>query len=116
MKLEISANNIIDLIIPLLDDIETFYAEARQAYPKGIICIDCLPGKLKTLHEMMCTAEKKIAFASNVLQISMEALYDAAKTARKWHRMTQWQFCLSEDMAEKILKTAITHKPKKLWR
>ena len=48
-------------------------------------------------------AESRLTFASYMLDISGYALYAAILTARRWYKRTNWQKCLPDDVAERLM-------------
>lgn len=105
-SLKIDARNVIEAIIPLLWDINGFQHELRKHYPDKTetIYVPFFSEQLQKLHRKQEEAIQKIYLVSEVTGISVDVLYCVTRTALKWYRRKKWQYCLSEEMASKLLE------------
>jgi len=103
----IRANSLIDTVIPLLDEIETYMYEFRRVYPDKTrpVWVASMSDKLQRLHQQKNDAERQIYTISAVTDLPVHKIYEVTRIARKWYNRTNWQFCLSHGVAEKLLQT-----------
>jgi len=105
----IKANNLFDTVIPLLDEIENYMCEFRRVYPDKSypVWVGSMSDKLQRLHQQKDNAERQIYTISDVIGIPTHKIYEVTRVARKWYNRTNWQNCLSYEIAEKLLQTTI---------
>jgi hypothetical protein len=97
MARTISANKVIDTINAELMEIE----DALHEIPRGTYITDTSP--YRNACDRMLRAEHTITAISDAVYIHEYILRQAARTARKWAERYDWQYCLSEDTAERLL-------------
>jgi len=56
-------------------------------------------------------AERAFNLANDLMGISMAALYGAVLAARRWYTKTEWQRCLPEDDANRLLSCMVEQYP-----
>ena len=109
MKLEINANTVIDTLMDNINSIEEFHQEV----PKGTYISN---GSAEHHHWKNSTkAEQGIRAAGEILGISEQALYGAVLAARRWYTRTEWERCLPEDDAARLLACMIEQYPRNRW-
>lgn len=105
MNLNISANGIIDSLIPYVDDMQ----ECRYKVPRGSYIYEGSPYKPYT--DRAHRAEQVFMLAVDLLNVSPAALYGAVLVARRWYNKTAWQKCLPEEAAGKLLSCMVEQYP-----
>ena len=102
---KLSASNIIDSLMPYVDDIEV----CHQTIPKGSFIYQDTP------EERLCNkkreSERAFSFANDLLGISTAALYATVLTARRWYIRTRWERCLPYADADRLLLNMIEQYP-----
>jgi hypothetical protein len=100
------ANDLIDTLIPIMQEIEGYQSNFRRAYPNRTqgVWVESMSEKLQREGHLQQKAEAQISAVANVLNISEYRLYAIARTALDWYDRTNWQYCLSEETAQKIVE------------
>ena len=108
--MKINATAVIDNLIHEFNDIEKFHHVRNGKY----LYLDSLEEKdpRKIAYEKSDAAQKRLNLTSDVLDMTTSALYGAVLAARRWYKRTDWQKCLSEDDAERLLSCMMIQYPK----
>jgi len=101
MELTVNANNIINSLIPMFDDIQTRY----EKIPRGAFIRD--GSEYHRLYNEAHKAEQTFYLASDLLGMNINAIREAVLAARRWHTRTGWQKCLPDADANRLLACAI---------
>lgn len=101
MKTTINAADTVDILVEQFFDIERMYREV----PRGSYIGKNSP--YKDTYEAYHRAEQIINAISYVLGTSFTTLYATARAARKWHKKTNWEKYLPQDVADHLLSTMI---------
>ncbi len=101
MELIINANRIIDSLSPCIDTIQ----EAYNKIPRNSYIGEGSP--YHNDYEKLHAAEQNINLANNITGIPIPALYATVRTARRWYNKTNWQYCLSDKTAQRLLEAMI---------
>jgi hypothetical protein len=98
----IQANNLIDKLMGVLTDYEDYRKRQKIQYPHGQTLYDTTPyGELRHYIGME-KAESKLQLVTWLFRgLDVDRIM---RTARKWYARTEWQFCLSNETAEKLVK------------
>lgn len=106
MKLQLSANSIIDSLIPFVDDMEERYINV----PRGVLIRD--DGPYKPYIDKEWLARRAFNLANDLLVgISLPALYGTVLAARRWYNRTNWQKSLPEGEALRLLNCMVEQNP-----
>ena len=107
--MKINATAVVDNLAHEFNVIEQFHhlRNGRHLYIASLKKDD----PLKIAYEEYNTAERNLNLASYVLDVSITALYRAVLAARRWYTRTDWQKCLPEDDAERLLSCMVTQYP-----
>lgn len=93
MKLEVKANSIIDTLIPEIEEVEHVYkAVPRGTYING--------SKYEVDYRRGEQANRKLQLAIDMLGFDVVGIIRAA---RRWYINCGWQYCLSEDVAARLI-------------
>lgn len=101
----IIANNVISAMIPRFDDIE----DGKRSIPKGAYIYK--DSEYYELYARMERAAHDIALVGEVLGANDEAIYRACRAARRWYAATNWQMCLPDADADRLLNYMIEQYP-----
>lgn len=107
MNITVKANPIIDSLMPFLDDIQERY----EHVPEGSYLCHVTP--FNEIVNNAKVAERAFALASDILSIPESALYAAVLAARRWYYKTDWQKCLPEEDAQRLLACTIEKNSKR---
>ena len=101
--MNISAKSVIEELMDAFDDIENY----NKKYPKkmGLFHIDLAPKNDPRLiaYRNCEKAESQLNKTCYILGITWRALYSAILTTRRWYKKTNWQKCLPDDVAERLM-------------
>ena len=109
MKLEIKASPIIDTLMDNMESIEVFHRNV----PKGAYIRE--GSEYRNYWNNSNKAAQGMSAASDILGISEQALCRAVLAARRWYTRTEWQICLPEDDAARLLACMIEQYPRSRW-
>jgi hypothetical protein len=101
----LNANAIIDTLMPHLDDMENMYINV----PRGSYISENSPYKPHV--DRYREAERAFNLTNDLTGISMAALYGAVLAARRWYLKTDWQKCLPENDADRLLSCMMEQYP-----
>ena len=102
MLIEINANILIDEIMGIYEDYETYRRQHKQKYPNGQYIYD--DTQLNDMRNYI-GYEKAEHTINHINWIFKKIdLDNIVRAARKWYKKTDWQFCLSDKTAEKLIK------------
>ena len=105
MTMQMKANAIIDTLMPHVDDMHTMYVSV----PRGSYIYEDSP--YKPYVNKYREAERAFNLANDLTGISMVALYGAVLAARRWYTKTEWQRCLPEGDANRLLSCMVEQYP-----
>lgn len=102
MNFNISASYIIDEMIALMDEADEYLSAYKRQFPHGQYVTDETPYGNMRNYSYYEKAEAKIFQLECIFRdYDLDA---AAKQTKKWYEETEWQLCLTNEMAEDILK------------
>ena len=111
--MKINATAVIDTLICEFDEIEKFQRMRKGERLWWTTIKENDP--IKSAWIQADIAEKKLNLASDILGITISALYGMVLTARRWYNRTNWQKCLRDDDAERLSNYMMAQHPKGRW-
>ena len=105
MIFEINSNTLIDEVTSLLDEYEQYRRQHKIKYPNGAYIYDSTPyGELRDYIGTEKTESKLNTITYLFRNVDIDSL---ARVVRKWYKRTNWEFCLSDKTADRLIELYI---------